>query len=311
MEAMDNAKVEGLKGDAARARGREIMTDANFPEPKTEAGKALRARAQYVAMRTLNVDKTIASDISVGVKNGINGAMKEATGMDIPLGTLAEPFAMIGTNLTQHSIEMNPVVGGGEAAWDMVRGKMKMSEDNSMATRYEGAAQYQKGIQKLIGVVGSVAMAGYLTSKLRPKDFRQDNYGNSFVNIGGVWINTEFFGRLSSNITAMMTLKQGKGIEASAEDSLLLPFKNTPLGSKVFGVLDTMTGKNGITKTLSGIPSSFLPAILTDLSNTRPIDRLFFGASGLETDTQYKADTVAKTQKAAATRKANLPKAKY
>ena len=100
------AKTEGLAGEEATARSLEIMRDAAKIEPTTEAGKALRIDAQHAAAQVLNVDNTIASKFSVGVKNALNEAAP-----NIHIGTLLEPFAKIPANVIWKGIKNIPAIG--------------------------------------------------------------------------------------------------------------------------------------------------------------------------------------------------------
>lgn len=310
--SLDMAKAEGLTGVAAKARGLEIMKDAAKVEPTTAAGKILRETGQQAAMKVLNVNDTWASRFAVGTKNVLN-----SFNPNVPVGTLLEPFAKIPASLIENAIKTTPI-GIPEGVWDAVKGKMNMSESNTLETRYQGALQYKQGIEKLIGIAGSVGIASLLASQLTPKDFRSDQYGEHFVKIGDFWINTEYFSRLAPNIAGIMEMKANKGKGGLGGDIKSFLTGNTLGGGAAGGILNvpgisnayqfgqTALGKNPIGAITSAAESYPVPAILSDMFKSHPINRLFFGANGLETTAEYKEDVKASAKKSVATRRANV-----
>lgn len=308
--ASDIAKAEGLPRGEVKARAAEIMRDAAKIEPETEAGKVLRRIAQEQAAKVLNVNNTWASRFSVGTKNMLNNIHP-----DIPIGNLIEPIAKIPANIIANGIETTPV-GIPKGIWDVVKGKINIGSED-LDIRYKGMEQYRNGVEQLIKIVGSVGVAAIITSNLTKDDFRSDQYGTHFIKVGDTWINTEYFSLISPNIAGMMAMKQNAGKGGVVQDTKqfltgngigqgalgdILNIPGVDVGSRT---IQSILG-NSFTKDLTAqVENRALPAGIQNMFKDRPINRLFFGANGVESVEQVKADDEAKSKKAAATRKAN------
>lgn len=300
------ARIDGLKGTDAVERSKELMLDAARIEPETDAGKLLRQTAQQSAARVLNVNDTWASRFSVGTKNVLN---KISPG--IPIGDLIEPIAKIPANIIANGLE-NTLVGAPEAAIDIVKGKMKLNSDD-LQTRYQGLVQYRSGIEHAIRIAGAVGIAAVITSGLSKNDFRTDAYGNHFVKIGKYWVNTEYFASISPNIAGFMAMKQfphenpaiayltGSKVGEGALGSVL----NIPGVNEVYKSIQSIAGGNAIKDSESQLESRAVPAIVANMFKDRPINRIFFGADGVESTSEYNAENKSNAAKSAATRKAN------
>lgn len=306
LRASDIAKTEGLEGDALKTRAAEIMQDAAKIEPKTDAGKSLRAQAQGGAARITNTNDSYASRIAVGIKNGLNSISEE-----VPVGDLIEPMAKIPANVISNGIENTPI-GMPKAIFDIVKGRLNLRAEEPLETKYEGLAQYKNGIESAIRIFGSMGIAALITNQLTPKDFRSDQYGDHFVKIGDIWVNTEYFARMSPDISGLMAIKmnpkQNPVKEFATGNSLGQGSLGGLLNLPGIGVGTTLVqgylGKNPV-KYVEGALQSRLPSIGLNLSKSRPLNRMLFGANGVETTQMVKDDAVASAKKAADTRKAN------
>lgn len=300
--ASDMAKAEGLKGSEKTTRASELMKDATKIEPQTEAGKMLRNQAQEIASRVLNVNDTWASRFSVGMKNGANKIAP-----NVPIGDLIEPIAKIPANIIANGINNTPI-GIPEGIWDTVKGKYNMGADD-LETRYKGMMQYKNGIEHLIRIFGSVAVASVIVSNLSKKDFRSDQYGNHFIKVGNNWINSEYFASISPAIAGAMAAKLsgGNGAIPSYLTASLSGLLHIPGAEEAQRTFKSITGGTAVKDVTAQAGTRLLPAGIQNLFKDRPINRLFFGATGLESDEQVKTDVKAKAQKAAATKKAKGP----
>lgn len=307
LRASDYAKTEGLKGDIAKNRAREIMTDAARVDPKTAAGKSLRNAAQAVAARITNTNDTYASRAAVGIKNGLN----QIGGPNAPVGDLLEPMAKIPANVIANAIEDTPA-GLPKGLYDIVKGRLNMRAEKSLETRYEGLMQYSNGIESAIRIGGALAVAGIITSQLTDKDFKSDQYGDHFVKIGDLWVNTEYISRLAPDIAGIMAVKMNP-----KQNPLKEFLTGNSVGQGSLGDLENIPGIDGISQSVQsalgknpvgsfeGFLGSRVPSILGDFGKTRTLDRIFFGANGVETTEQVAQDAKDSAKKAAATRKAN------
>lgn len=318
IRASSFARAEGLRGADVAPRAEEIMRDAARLDPQTEAGKALREGAQAVAAKTTNTDNTVLSEASVGIKNALNLAgNKVMPGLNI--GDIYEPMAKIPANVLAHAIDLTPQVGLPHALYDGIKGRINMMPDKPLETRYQGLLQYKNGVEHLIGVFGALGIAGLLTAGLTKKEFRTDKWGNQFVHLGGnIWVNTEYMSRIGPDVAGLMALKMnptenpvsafllGKtGIEGSLGSIIRAPGIDVP-SQATLGVLQAGL-KPGAS--LEGAVTSRFPSLLVNLFKPGDLERktfrVFFGASGVETDQEYSDDNKAASDKAAATKRAN------
>lgn len=292
------AKSEGLVGKELKTRAGEIFKDAAKIEPQTEEGAMVRMESQKQAARVTSTNDTLLGNMAMAVKTYLN---KRIPGF--PLGDIIAPIAKIPANIIANGIE-NAGVGIPMGVRDIFAGRAKIQSPD-LATRYQGMAQFANGIQKIGRTVGVLGAAAIFTSQLSKDDFRSDNYGNHFVKIGNVWINTEYISAISPALAGMMEVKQksknGQGLldsigqyVAGAAQGL----KNTPVIDEVNKITQSLTNSNyqkGFGKYAGDFFSSRgEPMFIKNLQNNRPIDRLFFGATGVESQDQVRTDNLAK-----------------
>lgn len=286
------AKGEGLAGEAARARAEEIFRDASKIEPKTREGAIARQMSQQQSARVTSTNDTVAAKFAMGVKDALNKAV-------YGLGDALMPVAKIPANIVWNGIE-NAGAGIPLGVRDIFVGRRKI-QSADLATRYEGMAQYAKGIQTVARTFGSVAVSFYLASQLLPGDFRKDNFGKSFVRIGNVWINTEYISAISPSLAGAMATKmnanpgesgwmKAANYVAGASSAL----KSAPGVDEVAELRDSI-GRMGKETGFKKYAESFFtsraaPAFISHLLSDNPIEHLFFGAHGVETDDQVKHD---------------------
>lgn len=283
------AKSEGLTGTALKSRASDIFKDAARVKPETDVGALVRMEGQKQAARITSTNDTYISRLALGVKDALN---KTVPG----LGDILMPIAKIPSNIIWNGIE-NAGVGLPMGVKDIFQGRAKIQSDD-MVTRYEGMAQFANGIQRIARVVGVLGAAAYFTSQLTKKDFRSDppgaDHGNHFVKIGGVWINTEYINAISPALAGMMSVKQhGKprdnAVKTASEyaSGALQGLKSAPGIDELSGLVTSITNSNyekGIKKYLQTFfTSRGEPAFIANLQKNRPINRLFFGAQGVET----------------------------
>lgn len=296
----DLAGKEGLEGDAVKTRASDVFKDASRIEPQTDEGKLVRSQAQQQAARVTSTNETYASHFSLGFKKLLNTVGKP---IGVPLGDLLLPIAKIPAVIFSNAVE-NAGVGLGTGAVDMIKGYSKISSPD-ITTRYEGMAQFQKGTQTLIRTAGSMVVALTVANSLKKSDFKQDNFGNNYVKFGNTWINLEYVAAVSPAIAGAMLAKQGTSIPNSV-------YK---YGAGALSMIKTVPGideiNQGITTGASQwihnfVSSRLTPTFIQYLQQTRPINRLFFGAHGVETTQQASADNEATAKKSATTRANNI-----
>ncbi len=293
------AKDEGLVGEIAKQRAAEIFKDAAKIEPQTEEGKMVRAEAQKQGARITNTNDTLIANISLAVKNELNRYVPH-------LGDTIIPIAKIPANVLWNGIE-NSGVGIPIGIKDIAQGFRKI-QSADLATKYEGMGQYARGVQTVARTLGTLGAAALIANQLSSSDFRSDNYGSHFVRIGDIWINTEYIAAFSPALAGMMMVKQKGKSGQNITDTVAQyvagsteGIKNTAI-SEINSIVNAITNpsfKKGLGKYLGGLITGRLtPTSIQNLTKDNSPQRLFFGATGVQTDQQVKqADLNAKNTK--------------
>lgn len=285
--ATDVAKEMGTKAE-------DVFRDAVRVEPETQAGAMVRLESQKQAARITSTNPTWLSRLALGVREGINKVTP-----NFPLGDLLIPIAKIPSTIIANAIE-NAGPGLFMGARDIIQGRVKIASTD-MATRLQGMAQMSSGIQRMSRTFGVMATAAYFTSQLDKSDFKEDHYGNLYVKVAGEWINAEYFNAISGALGGMLWAKYkstpGEGLAGAAVGyaaGTAQNLKHAPgideLGQLVAAVTSPNAGRAtmryaGNFFTSRGVPA-FIPALLKD----RPMNRLFFGAHGVETPEDVRRD---------------------
>ena len=286
------AKGEKLTGEAAKSRAAEILSDAVRIEPKTQEGALVRMEAQKQAARVTSTNKTLMSNFSMAMKDVLNKTIPK-------LGDAIIPIAKIPANVIWNGIE-NSGVGIPLGFKDIWQGRKKLQSDD-LATKREGLAQLSFGIQRVGRIIGVMSAAALFSSQLTKEDFRQDKWGSNFVKIGNVWINMEYISGISPALAGFMKVRQkrteGQGAATTASQYIsgaASGLKSAPGIDEASALVNDLTNPNyakGIAKYASNFFSSRgTPRFVQNLMQNRPIDRLFWGATGVETPKQVEED---------------------
>lgn len=296
------AKGEGLKGDALKARATELFNDAMKIKPETRIGQSVRDNAQFQSSRVTSTNETPLANLAMGIKNWLNGefTMVSTKNATIPfklgLGDLLMPVAKIPANIIWNGLDN---AGGGLpiVAYDMFHGKSKMASEDA-GVRAEGLIQYANGVHRLARIVGTLGMAALLSSMFTPDDFKKDRFGKSQVRIAGWWVDTEYVSLLSPALAGMMTIKQE--VKNYNDVSKIISeyvsgagqgLKEVPGYSTLNEFSDSIASNNDkIAASARYIAGRMVPAPYHSLSQDRPVNRLLFGAHGLETEEDVRQD---------------------
>lgn len=314
--ATNLATVEGKTDDLKSARVDEIMRDAAKIKPETTVGRILRADAQAQAARVTSINDTYIANFALAVKRFLNGKVvfSGSDKLKIPktgLGDLLMPVAKIPANIIWNGIE-NAGVGIPIAINDIWAGKQKLKEADEK-TRVEGLAQYAGGWRRLARTVGIMGAAAIFSSMFGPDDFRKDRFNNTYVKIGGVWINMEYVAWLSPAfagfMNSRMNVNNGTSILKMVESygaGALRGLNNAPGVDTVSNFLTSLTGnKDQLAGAWDYIRGRLVPAPVHSLMQDRPVNRLFFGAHGVESDKDISADDAAARERAIERQEAN------
>ena len=291
------AKLE--KAQDVKSRSAEIFKDAARIEPQTEAGAMLRKVAQEQSARITSTNNTIVSNMSLGAKKWLNSWIP-----DFPLGDFIIPIAKIPANVVANAID-NAGAGVPIALRDIYQGREKIQSDN-LKTKYEGLIQFHRGVQRIMRIGGTIGTAFLIASHFQKKDFKSDKWGNHFVKIGNVWVNMEYMSVISPALAGYLTIKSGKektvaGKSAEYVAGAVAGLKEVPGADEAEQIIQTLTS-NHLAKSVEKYASDFFtsrgePAFLQNLQKNRPINRLFFGAHGAETQADVQEDERQKMKK--------------
>ena len=249
-------------------------------------------------------------------------------GKHFPLGDFIEPMAKIPATVISNMVE-NAGAGIPFGIRDMVSGKQKIGSED-LETRLEGLTQYAQGAQKLFRIAGSITLGAVLVNSIDKKNLKTDKWGNHFFKIatpmGDKWINTEYLSFLSGAAGGMMEMKLGKaktelGKAGEYISGVSKSLTSLPGSEEVKNVTDAMHNSNfiyGIKRYASDfLTSRAIPAAVRDIfkhaetmpwfgPNTRPVDRLFFGAHGVESPEDVRQDKIEQKQNARESKKERL-----
>lgn len=290
------AKGEGLVGDAARARAEELFRDAGKVVPETPEGAMVRNLSQQQAARVTSTNKTLMSNLAMGVKESLNKAV-------YGLGDALMPIAKIPANIIWNGIE-NAGVGLPLGVRDIFLGRQKI-QSADLATRYQGMAQYAGGIQKILRTTGTIAGAAYFASLMEPADFRTDRFGQHYIKIGNTWINMEYMSAISPALGGMMTAKAAETPNQSLRDEAgnyakgaLSGLQHAPGINELKDLVDSIA-KLGPSGGFAHYASNFYdsrakPAFYRNIRDGLPEgrvgERLLFGAHGVESTGEVATD---------------------
>ena len=299
-DLMSTKIAESEKATDVKGRAAEIINDAVKIEPETEQGKALRKACQAQAARVTSTNDNALARYSLGIKKVLNNMIPLGNGKHFPLGDFMVAMAKIPSTVISNMVE-NAGAGIPYGIRDMVAGHEK-TQSEDLETRLEGLTQFAQGAQKLARIAGSITLGAVLVNSIDKKDLRTDKWGNHFFRLGNTWINTEYLSFLSAAAGGMMEMKLGKsrtalGTAGEYVAGVSKSLTSLPGADEVKGVIENMSNTHFIQAivrsaeqnlTDRGIPQG-LRALFKHAEtmpwfgpNTRPVDRLFFGAHGVE-----------------------------
>lgn len=308
------AKSEGAED--VKGRAGEIFKDAVKIEPETEEGKALRKACQAQAARVTSTNENALANYSLGIKKILNNIVPIGEGKNFPLGDFLVPMAKIPATVISNMVE-NAGVGIPFGVKDMLEGHTKISSDD-LETRLEGLTQYAQGAQKLARIAGSLTLGAVLVNSINKKDLRSDQWGNHFFRMGNTWVNTEYLNFLSAGAGGIMEMKLGHaktalGTAGEYVEGVSKSLTSLPGNEEVKQVIDNMRSGHFINNVMRSAEefttSRAIPSFVRDIfkhaqsmpwfgPNIRPVDRLFFGAHGVESTQDVSQDKMEQKQAA-------------
>jgi hypothetical protein len=221
------------------------------------------------------------------------------------------PVAKIPANIIWNGIE-NAGAGIPMAAMDIWRGKQKLASGDAK-TVTEGLQQYASGWRRMARVVGIMGAAAVFSSMFDEKDFRTDRFGAEYIKIGGLWVNMEYVSFMSPTFAGFTharhqthhnesVVKMVEMYAAGATGGL----RNAPGVDTIGNFVTSLTSnKSKIAGAWEYVRGRMVPAPVHNLTRDRVVNRLLFGAHGIETDNQVREDKRVDQQRAAERRRAN------
>jgi hypothetical protein len=276
----------------------EIFKDAVRIEPETQAGAAVRIAAQKGAARVTNINDTWASALTMKLKSAVNDMLP-----GYRLGDFLIPMAKIPSNVIANAIE-NAGPGIPLGIRDIILGKRAIASTDP-ATHLQGLVQTAQGYQKLTRTLGVIGAAALFASALDKKDFRSDKFGHHQVHIAGHWIDTEYLAFMSPALAGMAEARiHGNPLNyiTGAGKSLAALPGIDEIPKIVEAVSNSDLSKGLIKWGKDFVKSAVVPGIVSNALNTRPANRILFGAHGFESDAQVRQDELEAARKRALSR---------
>lgn len=277
----------------------EIFKDAVRIEPETQVGAAVRTAAQKAAGRVTNINDTWASKLTLKLKSAVNDMLP-----GYRLGDFLIPMAKIPSNVIANAIE-NAGPGIPLGVRDIIQGKRAIASTDP-ATHMQGLVQLAQGYQKLTRTMGVIGTAALFASALSKKDFKSDHFGHHQVHIAGHWIDTEYLAFMSPALAGMAEARiHGNPLNyVTGAGKSLLALPGVDELPKIIDAVSNSDLSKGLMKWGKDfVKSAVVPGIVSNALNTRPINRMLFGAHGFESDEQVRQDERDKARLAAQKRR--------
>lgn len=199
--------TKAAKGEMGQAN--KIARDAMLLNPRTPAGKAVRAQAVLDAQVATYTQRTALSGMSEGIRNLLN----KVTG-DLRFGDWLMPFVKTPANIISTSADYAGL-GIFKGLYETMKGLRDGTLKNPETIRSVATNLTRSGL----GMTAALAISSFF----EPSDFvgaydpkrnqieqlKNSNY--NAVKIGDKWVSTEWFGPLAIPLTAMMYAKKGEG----------------------------------------------------------------------------------------------------
>ena len=215
IESTKIAASEGLKGAELKKRALEIFKDSTRIDPLTAEGKAVKNSAIADALYSTYTNKSVYSDISLGIRKIFNIASGDARIGDQIMPFVKTPANVIGAGLNMSGIGL-PV----DATYRMfkVLQDIKNGEGFTESMKSEYAGFWRTAVQAGIGIT----LAHIISSLFEPDDFigeypvtekeRQllalKNATTNSVRIGDKWVSLDYFGSIGAALTGMLYAKK-------------------------------------------------------------------------------------------------------
>ena len=284
------AAAEGLKGEQAKTRSVELFNDASQIEPKTPEGRMLRAEAQKQAARATSTNDTVISTLTLNAKRMLNNWIP-----GVRVGDLISPIAKMPANLISNGLD-NAGFGSPMAVYDLFKGRELMGSED-VGEQLQGLFHYHRGMQRIARIGGTLATAALVIGSMKKSDFKSDRYGEHFMRIGGLWVNTEYVSFISPAMAGMAEARIQGSQKSWIESYLtgaLSGAKKLPVIDEIEKLKEAITSSHlakGAGKYISGfVKGAIIPSFINNLFKDRPINRLFFGARGIRTQNQVNKD---------------------
>lgn len=200
------ARREGLSGDKAKARAREIMFDSMALKPETVEGRDVRAKAiEESFYGTFTNDSKIA-ELTLGTRKLLN----DATG-SLSAGDQIIPFAKTPANVVAANLRFSGLALPWDV-WNLGRGKIKGDK-----------VLMKKSIQNLLRAGVGISTVFILISLIDPDDYVSE-YADFYpkekeliklkgatynsIKIGNTWVSLDYFGPFGSSFVGAMNARK-------------------------------------------------------------------------------------------------------
>lgn len=220
-------RVEGLAGEAAKKRTKQLFLEAISPDLEiSEAAAIIRQKSIFDAQVSTFTQDGALADISLKGRELLNAA----TG-DLRLGDQVMPFVKTVSNVVEKSLDVSGVTMPVKIinvlkTWD----KGEVSKE-ALEELLDTAIEAGLGITTAV-ILGNMIkpedfIGAYPQNKAERELIRSGNATTNSIRIGDKWISLDYFGVLSAPLLAVLYAKNG-GSPFQVVQGALSPIAGTP-----------------------------------------------------------------------------------
>lgn len=287
LASTQTANREGLKGDAAKARAKELFLEATKIEPSVDnlAAVAIKEQGIMDAKYATYQQESKYAEVAMGIRQTLNNA----TG-DVRLGDLLMPFVKTPANVVGASLDASGV-SAIRALYNMPEALSQMKKGNKAPIQKVIRDGVRSGLGLTVAFIITSSidddefMGEYPTSQKEKELLELRNATPNSIKLGGKWVSLDYFGPLGSAVKGIMYAK--KYGETPQDQLLQMVMGGVETGASLPGVdvihkaisdarafapggdatLGEIGGEFG-TSVASQLSSRLIPSIIGDLAKT-------------------------------------------
>lgn len=202
------AEKEGLTGEAAKARAKEIMVESLGLGEGSPAAEIIKAQSISDAMYATFTNDSKLSEVSLGIRSLLN----EATG-DARLGDVLMPFVKTPANVVETSVDYMGL-GAVKALLNLPTAIAELKAGNKAPMQQVARNAVKTGLGLTLAFIIMQSfdpddfIGAYPTTAKERELLELQNAPTNAVRIGNTWVSLDFFGPLAAPLTGMFYAKK-------------------------------------------------------------------------------------------------------